>query len=194
MFRGEWWLRGARDRAVIGTLIFDRGDGLTLDAIGLFRDPFETQGTSEIYPIIHGRTTDSKDVTLCRCIQTSSSCLIQFREEPPSGSNWSVTGRFRSRRSKGICLVSLHTRQAFHLPRVRLGEPPTNRIPCMPPTNRSSSQTSLTIADPCPIIREQSIDRGDLPAYCRHVKQGAKKRLRPAASSTGRFRFRSFTS
>ncbi len=71
-FRGEWWVPGARDRAIIGTLTFDRADGLTLDAIGLFRDPFEAQGATDIYPIIHGRTTDSKDVTLCRCIQTSS--------------------------------------------------------------------------------------------------------------------------
>jgi hypothetical protein len=82
-YKGVWWLPEDREREIVGTLTFDRTEGLLLDAIGVFHNPFDMDrgletvvwlgGSPETFPVIHGRTTDSKDITLCRCIQRHSS-------------------------------------------------------------------------------------------------------------------------
>lgn len=70
-FRGVWWLPGCRDHAVAGTLTFDH-TGIRLNTTGLVENPFGPQAALSTYPLIYGRTTDSKDLTLCRCVEVNS--------------------------------------------------------------------------------------------------------------------------
>jgi hypothetical protein len=72
IFKGIWWLPESPDDTIVGTLTFEKTDRVRLDAIGLFGNPMSSRERSGFYPIVYGRTTDSKDITLCRCIQTQS--------------------------------------------------------------------------------------------------------------------------
>jgi hypothetical protein len=79
--RGVWWLPSAPHDTIVGTLIFD--ERLQLDAIGYFEEHGDDQSLEArlsrlqqlqptTYPIIHGLTTDSKKITLCRCVTVGS--------------------------------------------------------------------------------------------------------------------------
>jgi hypothetical protein len=70
-YEGIWWLPDAPDNTIVGKLTFDQTDGLRLSAIGLLSNPLESQGRLEVFSFIFGRTTESQDVTLCRCAQVN---------------------------------------------------------------------------------------------------------------------------
>ncbi|MGQ0648907.1 MAG: HEPN domain-containing protein [Gemmatimonadaceae bacterium] len=72
-WKGLWWLPARPDDQLAGTLTFESGTGMRLEAIGLFSDPLETPQRMGSERVIHGRTTDSKSITLFGCHETNRS-------------------------------------------------------------------------------------------------------------------------
>lgn len=68
--QGLWWDPADPSDQWVGTLSFDRRDGITLSLIEPLRSP--RFGGAESPALIHGVTTDGKAVSLLRCYEAAS--------------------------------------------------------------------------------------------------------------------------
>lgn len=74
-YKGYWWLPSNPDATVVGILTYKPYEKITLELIGSFdseQDPIETFLNKKNESIIHGLTSDSKEITLVNCYPSGS--------------------------------------------------------------------------------------------------------------------------
>jgi hypothetical protein len=71
-YKGYWFLPSAPDTKVAGIVTYYPNEKITLELIGAFDDGIETLFSDKMEPVIYGKTSDAKDVSLIQCYQYSS--------------------------------------------------------------------------------------------------------------------------
>lgn len=74
-YKGYWWLPSNPDATVAGILTYTPHEKITLELIGSFdseKAPIETLLDKDTESIIHGFTSDSKEITLVNCYPSGS--------------------------------------------------------------------------------------------------------------------------
>ena len=90
-YKGQWFLPSSKDR-ITGILIYDKNEGSSLELFGNFGESLFNSTFNNEVTIIHGITSDSKQITLYRCFITKEqgSKLIQGQESGISSTIYKV--------------------------------------------------------------------------------------------------------
>lgn len=71
-YKGYWYLPSSPDNKVAGILTYYPNEKITLELIGGFDDSLGSLFSNEGEMVIHGKTSDAKEITLLQCSQCSS--------------------------------------------------------------------------------------------------------------------------
>lgn len=78
--KGYWYLPSVPETKVAGVVTYYPNEKITLELIGAFDDSIEVLFSNKKEPVIYGKTSDAKDISLLQCYQSSS---INFAAEFP---------------------------------------------------------------------------------------------------------------
>lgn len=71
-YKGYWYLPSAPKTKVAGVVTYYPNEKITLELIGAFDDRIKALFSNKTEPVIYGKTSDAKDVSLLQCNQYSS--------------------------------------------------------------------------------------------------------------------------
>ena len=76
-YRGQWFLP-ASEKRINGILTYDKNEGSSLELFGSFEHRLFNDSLNNGETIIHGITSDSKQITLYRCFITKEIGEVLF--------------------------------------------------------------------------------------------------------------------
>ena len=71
-YKGYWYLPSSPDNKIVGILTYYPNEKITLELIGSFDDSLSYLFCNREEKVIHGKTSDAKEITLFQCSQLSS--------------------------------------------------------------------------------------------------------------------------